>query len=1503
MLEQRFSDNDVSRRDIPSFIEPRPPLIQNPFMRPRPQKGTNLLELFEEDSEIEEPELVQVYLRLKPCKVPNTLYEIRSDRCLVTSLDTATAGHGRRTQHNVSKMYTFSKIFGAECNQREIFESVVKENLRKLPDGQNFTLLTYGASGSGKTYTLMGTVGAPGLVPRSLEYVFRLVDAAQQPAFRPAENGAEKLSHHEQDYELQWVKRLRHVSAPLRDKYRRMSVQLHSDLTVSSIDLSNRIRHYVWVSFVEIYNEAVYDLLAPPERRTKLRIREDTSGNVYVKGATQAFVRSGEEAYDVMVAGKHNLVVAATGVHAHSSRSHCIFTITMLTETGEGAVRTSYVRLCDLAGCERARATRNTGARMAESRAINSSLHVLERCLHMLRRKQKTRNDAMVPYRESKLTRLLGTGLSGARGEAVSMVVTLNPSPEYAHETKHVLSLAAVAQDIQINNTMLATTLESSTQDTTISCSAEVMKLRVDNERLHFELVQAQARNKELLAAMEERQQECANTMRELVEEAKDMTKQYYEAQLEALRCEMEDMVEEYESRLAKEPAPPKNDAGTPSRFLQNKVSQLMTEIAVLEEKLTAETLARARAEKEVEHLRTCIEERDEKAFKDTTPPREDVMSLTDSEHESDEEPDDPLNQSLEPVFKKELNRSISIALQNEKRDNASVHTIDNIDEECDSDLEKSHNTLQNDNSKTSSYATGEDEDEDESIKKNETVNDTEKFDDSVKTDANVTYHNDGLNDNYDESKKTDTCDKVIHSNKCDDCFEKNANVTYDNVGTSNQCDDSLKTNAKITYESFISSNKCDDNLRTNGNVIDEQFISSNKCDESLKNDTNNVSYSSDKNNDSLKNNSRNDDDVIQFKNESMKNTKPELRGTYFVRESQFNETANFSDVSMEKKTNSFRGTYFVKDPVTNVSKSSESNEGDKVNDQFKIPVVTEKLIVETKAPEPVTVTKTDTIKEKTNTDIKLAETVSELPITKIIRGKSNIDMKAPEKTEPISAMIRAKTHMNMKVTEKVSETLVGKIMRSFKSNQGSDVSLRQFEQLEKAAKEDDVDDRPKNQSVFGDIKILKEKRTYFDNVLENNDEPKEVRTEEPGLMKEKRTYFDNIGANLEVTNKKLTKLIKSDDERSPSIVKDVVTDDFEPSTIKKLLGESYSKPDVVSSIHKTKLTKKAASVDIFDGFDSPVPQNAKEKVDNVEIARQSIEKLVLDQLSVKKSSKTDTEQRLSIKEIIEPNNDEVFQMKKEIKLESMSSIEELKETKEGHKKQAKLEPASSTDEPNQTMNYSQAKGDNTVEEFENIYKDITAPRATEFDLLVANEAPRATEFDLLVANENTDKHDKDETKYNLRKTRTNKIEDTKTDKKKEKDEEILAESHAKCESKVRKRPLRLRRRKNQDEESDDKLKDIVNLQSEFSDVTMGMPAIKKDVKDIPSPEKGIEENVPPILGIQSCPSKSVTRSRRKLFTPRAEPLEESLTQTGDSNERIYVPRPSYHRPRARRKL
>lgn len=84
-----------------------------------------------------------------------------------------------------------------------MFEQVVKENLKKLLEGHSFTLLTYGASGSGKTYTLMGNINSPGLIPRSLEYVFKLVEASQQPTYKPSEAGADKLGYSQQEFELQ----------------------------------------------------------------------------------------------------------------------------------------------------------------------------------------------------------------------------------------------------------------------------------------------------------------------------------------------------------------------------------------------------------------------------------------------------------------------------------------------------------------------------------------------------------------------------------------------------------------------------------------------------------------------------------------------------------------------------------------------------------------------------------------------------------------------------------------------------------------------------------------------------------------------------------------------------------------------------------------------------------------------------------------------------------------------------------------------------------------------------------------------------------------------------------------------------------------------------------------------------------------------------------------------------------------------------------------------------
>ncbi|XP_052754870.1 kinesin-like protein KIF20B [Galleria mellonella] len=1364
MIEQRYSDNDQSKRDIPSFIEPRPPLILNPFMRPRPQKGTNLMELFDEDSVSDEPELVQVYLRLKPYHGQSNLYEVRSDRCLITSVDTATAGHGRRTEHNISKMYTFSRIFDAETTQKEIFEHVVKDNLKKLPDGHSFTLLTYGASGSGKTYTLMGTVASPGLVPRSLEYVFRVVDAAQQPVYKPSEGGADKLDYAEQEYELQWVKRLRQVSAPLRDKYKRMSAGLCSDFTASSLDLSNRTKYYVWVSFVEIYNEGIYDLLASSDRRSsnKLQIREDSNGNVFVKGVTQAFVRSGEEAYDVMVAGKHNLQVAATGIHAQSSRSHCIFTITMLTET-EGVARTASVRLCDLAGCERARRTRNAGARMQESRAINSSLHVLERCLHTLRRRRRAATAAaaaaeLVPYRESKLTRLLAAGLSGARAEAVAMVVTLNPAPLAAPESRHVLQLAAVARDIQVNSTIAEMTCLDSTQNSTIPSSAEVMKLRADNERLHFELVQAQARNKELLANMEERQQQAAATMRELVDDAKDMTRQYYEAQLAAQRSEMDDMIEEYENKL-KMAATPSN---AETLLLQEKVTELMTEIAILEEKLTAERLARARAEEEVQHLRACIDERDDKVFGDNqSEKREDVMLVSDSEHDSEEEVEDPCNESLEPTFKKE-------------------------------DINRSKLVMQSLNSHNTSYSTMQDDEH--TIDNNESI-----FD---KT-------NDTLKDDHYSSNETDK------------------ESTYDK--------DEEIYSIKNTMEKSLNNTKTED---FEGEKEEHESVNKLKTSD--------------------------------------------FRGTYCVKSFEENETGN---VNEEKVLSHSRGIYYV----NNV-------ESDKLKPISILPVI--------------------------NTDI-VKQLSREIETQKIdLNIKKDNDIKAEMKYTQTD---NTETKPNIKV----SQTLVSKIINSAKSTPG-DNSLTQFEQLEMAT--NTCNETKHISDEFVNIKILKEKRTYFDEqpiINENTDkvDPNNKLTKTDYFMstkvnQESHMNVDSKDVNINsdcniVKNDLLNDNLNNDILRSPSIVKDeIITDNFKPSTIKKLLGESLTRQTNISSTHKNiAVPKKQNSVDIFEGFDSPQPHHFTKELDVIENARKSIEKLVLAQQSASKVQKNNkrkdkVESESVVKEPI-----------KDVKQTILTNISAVQKTP--------LLKVEKTEELSLNMQQASISGNNTIEDFENIYKNITAPRPTDFDVFLSQEPniSKAIENDQIVTQKtNGSKVDEikmetqkltevEEVKYNLRNKASVKTETLKCFNKDHKDsesEEVLVVSQSKCESKTKpsKRNLRLRRRKNEnDEEKSDSetvsLKDIVNLQTEFSDVTLDVPAPVKIVKDIPSPEKSKfeDENRPPVLEIQSCPSKSVTRSRRKLFTPRIEPLDESMGAAGDSNERIYVPRPSYHRTRARRKL
>ncbi|XP_063621934.1 kinesin-like protein KIF20B [Cydia splendana] len=1477
-IDQRYS-SDVSNRerDIPSFIEPRPPLILNPFMRPRPQKGTNLLELFEEDDSVEEevPELVQVYLRLKPSNVPSSLYEVRSDQCLITSVDTATAGHGRRTQHNVCKMYSFSHIFGPDANQNEIFEHVVKGNLRKLPDGHSFTLLTYGASGSGKTYTLMGTVKAPGLVPRSLEYVFKVVEAAQMPLYRPGESRANKLTLAEQEYELQWVRNLRHLSAPLREKYRRMSTRLVSDMSRSTVDLSKRTKHYVWVSFVEIYNEAIYDLLVTTDRTaaSKLRIREDPSGNVYVKGATQAFVRTGEEAYDVMVAGKHNLQVHATGVHAQSSRSHCIFTITMLTET-ESGVRASHVRLCDLAGSERARRTRNTGARMQESRAINSSLHVLERCLHTLRRKQTSRTD-LVPYRESKLTRLLGTGLSGTRGEAVSMVVTLNPAPEYAHETRHVLQLAAVARDIQVNHTIAESisTLENSCstiQDTTIASSAEVTRLRAENERLHYELVQAESLNRKLMEDMAEQQQENAVTVKELVEEARDITQQYYKSQLRSLEerheTEMAELREECEARLAKNVVA---EEGTPSRALQNKVMHLVKQIAILEEELNAERLARARMKEEMLHLRTCIEERDEKGSDD----QDDAIQLTDSEDDSDQE-DDLCNDSLEPTFKKEdINRSRLI--RQSTLNNTKNTTFDSLD--------GTHDTLKDESMADATY-------------------DVSKKDTTI-TEADETY--DASNDTYNQSMDCPATVKKAEVNKAEE--------TKDNSKVE-------KHSARDTYfvsNSSVSLNEKQNSVHDSGHIADISV--------SLRDD------------DDLKDFSTVDvvkpsktiltqiDHIKKFAISTASTNSSLAQFELLEMEMNDNSAFKYFNDGTAKKSISMSPGKKIKKPYFD-DEQPTPNQISKVKDLMKKQdVLRSPSIVQDEIPENY---KPSTINKIMRESITVTTELPALYKNKILKKMhDSIDpfegadspCSIKEVLKIVEEARKSIEAISLDNKEKVLKSEIVKDLFEIKIKSEIVEKDDQYK-IESEINDDDVETELGNESKIHDAVANKE---------DNNTNEKDS-----GAQSTAGEIKSTENTDMDVKHDLLTE-VKQEETDTENVEKETETE----TKSEELPNEISSLNDVTSS--NQTIASDNNTIDAFENI-----------YKHITVPRAT----EFDLISDKALDTTNINQIITMKEISIKAN-----VNKEITIETHeTNTENVEKETENEPKSEELPLDDNilyyiSLNDITTSNQIIAADNNTIDAFENIYKDITVLRETEFDLLISDKSLNTTNVNQSNKIEEISEKanvNKDVTNENLKRNDNNKetvqdnVIDNNNDKinlenkeivkdvndnnnhelKQEKPEEPetkikynlrhktqntsktdndeTIEHPEKCAPRTAKKSLRLRRKNKENEPVDDEvnLKDIVNLQKEFSDVTMGVPAPVKVVKEMPSPEKSESENQLPLMGVQSCPSKSVTRSRRKLFTPRAEPVEES-PPAGDSAERVRVPRPSYHRPRTRRRL
>ena len=222
----------------------------------------------------------------------------------------------------------------------------------------------------------------------------------------------------------------------------------------------SNISYSVWISFAEIYNENIHDLFRKvpmnKKKRPTMKLCEDRSGNTYVKGLREVRVNSADEAYQALMIGRENLHFAATKLNQQSSRSHCIFTIKLVKVADPSMphlARVSMLSFCDLAGSERISKTHNVGERLKEAGNINTSLLVLGRCIKSIRHNQglKEKNkkeDQVVPFRESKLTRLFKSFFTGL-GRS-SLIVCISQAQYLFDESVHVCKFASIASKVTV---------------------------------------------------------------------------------------------------------------------------------------------------------------------------------------------------------------------------------------------------------------------------------------------------------------------------------------------------------------------------------------------------------------------------------------------------------------------------------------------------------------------------------------------------------------------------------------------------------------------------------------------------------------------------------------------------------------------------------------------------------------------------------------------------------------------------------------------------------------------------------------------------------------------------------------------------------------------------------------------------------------------------------------------------------------------------------------------
>ncbi|KAK7355667.1 hypothetical protein VNO80_14927 [Phaseolus coccineus] len=390
---------DQSNKKVGSGMTASP----SPFLTPRPERrrpdsrgSDRCLNRQDKDKETN----VQVLLRCRPFSED----ELRSNvPRVVTCNENKREVTVMQTLANkqVDRVFTFDKVFGPKAQQRSIYEQAIAPIVNEVLDGFNCTVFAYGQTGTGKTYTMEGGMrnkggdlpAEAGVIPRAVRHIFDILEAQNA------------------DYNMK-------------------------------------------VTFLELYNEEITDLLSPDEnsrpteekQKKPITLMEDGKGCVFVRGLEEESVYSVNEIYTLLERGASKRRTAETLLNKRSSRSHSVFTITVyVKETvigDEELIKCGKLNLVDLAGSENIMRSGAREGRAREAGEINKSLLTLGRVINAL-----VEHSAHVPYRDSKLTRILRDSLGGKTKTCI--IATISPSAYCMDETLSTLDYASRAKSIK----------------------------------------------------------------------------------------------------------------------------------------------------------------------------------------------------------------------------------------------------------------------------------------------------------------------------------------------------------------------------------------------------------------------------------------------------------------------------------------------------------------------------------------------------------------------------------------------------------------------------------------------------------------------------------------------------------------------------------------------------------------------------------------------------------------------------------------------------------------------------------------------------------------------------------------------------------------------------------------------------------------------------------------------------------------------------------------------